>query len=202
MRTFRRSAVDDALAEALGKGHKNLGYRAHDKGADNSSQPKGSAQQKACGNKKAVCQDTDNAEGLMDFVADDNSHKVVGACACLGFNDDGHSKGKDDTAGNQDNDTSCNGKGAVDVVSQQNRKQINNGTAQKHADNGSDPYVAPVDQEQYKNDQKTDHHMGAAVGPVKGIRPRDTAEDSLHKYIEGISAQIRLDKKGYAQMGN
>ena len=91
---------------------------------------------------------------------------------------------------------------SYDTVSKQDGKKINNRSAKKHTDDRSNSYVASVNEKQHHNDQKTDHHVSSSVGPVKSCRPWDTAEDSLHKDIKGVSSQICLNKKSHTQVSN
>lgn len=193
---------DYFFAEALGIWHKDLSYRTYDKGADNGSQPKGSSKQKTCDYKKAVCQDTDNTKRLACFVADDNGHQIIGTCSCFRFDHDGHAKSKDDTSCHKDNDTYCHGKGTVDIVSKQDGKKIDNRSAQKHTDDRSDSNIASVNEKQDQDDEKADYHVRTSVSPVKGSRPWNTAEDTLHKDVKGVGSQICLNKKSYTQVSN
>lgn len=163
------------------------GNRSHTKGTDDRSDSEGTAEKEADSDKGYIHEDSYDAEFFLCLVADHYGNEIVWSGSGFGFDDDGHAVSKNHASKRQhqdfENQRIRNGENRCKY----HGKDIDDRSAEDHAENGADFYIPFIDRQQSKNDQKADDDMYTAVGD-KGPweKVSDGAENSLNQYIEGI----------------
>ena len=78
--------------------------------------------------------------------------------------------------------------------------QVDDGTAQGHAEHGADAHIAAGNHQQRRHDQQAHQQMDPSVGHPS--RPRQPPVQPLDQHVEGVGPQIRFQKQRHAQVGD
>lgn len=140
----------------------------------------------------------------MQFIAQNDSDKVVRAGAGFGLDHNRHAVCQNDAAEGEHQKLKNKGIVRAKDRCEQYGKTVDDRTAEDHAEDSADFDIAAVDKKQEGNDQKADGDMYGAVGNIPWQKPKTAqcAENSLHEHIERIGTEIRENKKGNAEVCN
>ncbi len=137
----------------------------------------------------------------MRLVADDDGNQVIGAGARVRFDDNRHAVREDDTSGCEHDDLERKGSTGFENGIQQHRIQVDERAAAHHADDGADFDVAPVNKQQYDDDQETDCHVRVAMSQQRKIHELlERSEKSLNQDVERIRSEVCQQEQRNAEM--
>ena len=137
--------------------------RSHTKGADDRADAYKATQQIADCHEAYINDDSRDTEFAVQFLADDNSYKVIWTGAGIWLDDDRHTIGEDDAACYKHEQTSDQRTHICKDRCQKEGVHVNDRTAADHTDDRAELHICTVNKKQYKDDQKTDSDMYATV---------------------------------------
>lgn len=182
---------DDAVDYPLVYRQEEACDRADKERADDGARTESAAQKDACNDERKVHDDADNAETEMRLVTDDDGNQVIGAGACVRFDDNRHAVREDDTSGCEHDDFERKGSVGLKNRIQQHRIQVDERAAAHHADDGADFDVTPVNKQQYDDDQETDSHVRVAMRQQRKIHElMERSEQSLNQDVERVCSKV------------